>query len=90
MIDLIKAVYGTLDQLMNGLAFPILMIVPVTLILRIVLSTVKCLCRGEWTAYIPERSEQIQADPPPPPTVNLKKDEIDSDLKKYFNYNVNR
>ena len=93
MTDLLKAVYGTLDQLMNGLAFPILTIVPITLSLKLVSSAVNCLCRGEWTAYVPERSEQIRsepirADPPPTPTVNLKKDEVDSDLKKYFNYDV--
>lgn len=90
MTDVFKVVYGTLEELMNGLAFPILMIVPTTLTLRIVFSAAKYLCRGESTGYISPRSEQIRSKPirADPPTVNLKKDEIDSDLKKYFNYNV--
>lgn len=92
MTDLLKAVYGTLNQLMNGLAFPILMIVPITLSLRLASSAINCLCRGGRTVYIQGRSEQIRSEPirADPPTVSLKKNEIDSDLEKYFNYNVDR
>lgn len=55
------------------------------LILNAVFRIVKMLCQGEWT--IETTSEQIRAEPA---KVSLKKDTLDSDLKKYFNYDVKR
>lgn len=62
------------------------------LILNTVFRIVKILCQGEWIIETkdksePERSGQIRAEPA---KVSLKKDTLDSDLKKYFNYDVKR
>lgn len=62
------------------------------LILNSVYKIVKLLFQGEWTIETtdksePARSEQIRAEPA---KISLKKDTLDSDLKKYFNYDVKR
>lgn len=80
---------NVLDQLTFGFGRSILMMFPISLGLNMVFKVVRMLCIGErytLTHSDPVRSEPIRADPP---KVDLKKD-IDSDLKKYFNYDVKR
>lgn len=91
MIEAMKEALSVLDQLTFGLGRSILMIIPLSLALRVVLSLVHALCTGEQIIEAPSRSEQIRSEPirADPPKVDLKKD-IDSDLKKYFNYDVDR
>lgn len=91
MIEAMKEALSVLDQLTFGLGRSILMIIPLSLVLRAALNLARALCRGEWIIEAPTRSEQIRSEPirADPPKVNLKKD-IDSDLKKYFNYDVKR
>ena len=87
MIDAFKEAYTELNQLTNGILFSVIMIFPISLGLRVVLMIVECLCKGERTVYIEKQSEPTRAEPP---TVNLKKGEVDSDMEKYFNYDVHR
>lgn len=87
MIEEIKEAFEVLDQLTFGLGRSILMIIPISLGLSTIFKITRMLCIGERITPIQNRSEPIRAEPA---KVNLKKDTLDNDLKKYFNYDVKR
>lgn len=96
MFEAMKEAFELLDQLTFGLGRLILMIIPLSLVLRAALNLAHALCTEKRIIEVPNRSEQIRSEQirsepirADPPKVDLKKD-IDSDLKKYFNYNVER
>lgn len=89
MIEEFKEAYTVLNDLTCGLLGSALLIIPLSVGMNLIFRTVKIMCRGEYT---PIQSEQIRSKPirADPPKVNLTKTELDSDLKKYFNYNIDR
>lgn len=89
MIEEFKEAYTVLNDLTCGLLGSILLIIPLSVGMNLIFRIVKIMCRGEYT---PIQSEQIRSEPirADPPKVNLTKTELDSDLKKYFNYNIDR
>lgn len=87
MIEVLAEVMNALDQLTFGLGRSILMIIPISLGLSTIFKITRMLCIGERIAPTLSRSEPIRAEPA---KVNLKKDTLDNDLKKYFNYDVKR
>lgn len=92
MIEAIKEAFGVLDQLTFGLGRSIIMIIPISLGLSTISKITRMLCIGERITPIPSRSEPTRSEPirAEPAKVNLKKDTLDNDLKKYFNYDVKR
>ena len=76
-------------MLTHGFFTTCIMMPVLSLGMSIIFKTVKVICQGE---YISMHTEQNQGEPirNEPPKVNLSKNEMDSDLKKYFDYNVNR
>lgn len=89
MIEAFKEAYTELNQLTKGLASTFLMIPVVSLGMSLIFKAVKLICNGEYISMHSEQSqrERIRKETP---KVNLSKSETDSDLKKYFDYNVNR
>lgn len=88
MIEALAEVMNALDQLTFGLGRSSLMIILISLGLSKIFKITRMICIGERiTPPIPSRSEPIRAEPA---KVNLKKDTLDNNLKKYFNYDVKR
>lgn len=92
MIEEIKEAFNIINQMTHGLVTLILTIIPISMGLNVIFKITRMMCMGERFIDIPSRTEQARSEPirAEPPKVNLKKDTLDSDLKKYFNYNVKR
>lgn len=92
MTEVIKEAFDILNQITHGLGISILAIIPVSMGLNIIFKITRMICAGEKIIDIPSRAEQVRSEPirAEPPKVNLKKDTLDNDLKKYFNYDVKR
>lgn len=92
MIEALAEAMNALDQLTFGLGRSIIMIIPISIGLNTIFKIIRMICAGERIAPTPSRSEPTRSEPirAEPAKVNLKKDTLDNELKKYFNYDVKR